>query len=146
MPWLLMTWRLKSPGHQQPLYWLCWINGSFSSTREDFNCYGVGVTKPISSVPLFPKFFSIVQTHVSYWILNIMFIFDRCRCSSAAFVAAQLQWHLSNMNVWFKWFLCPAIPVPVKLGLIPWESLVQLGSNYRIVSPEVMAPLTGLQW
>ena len=27
MPWLLMTWRQKEPGHQQPWYWPC------SSTR-----------------------------------------------------------------------------------------------------------------
>ena len=35
--WLLVLWLSASPGHQQPLYWLCGINGSFSSTRKDFN-------------------------------------------------------------------------------------------------------------
>ena len=32
---------------------------------------GVGVTKPISSVPLFSEFFSIVKTTVSYWISHL---------------------------------------------------------------------------
>ena len=31
---------------------------------------GVGVTMPISSVPLFPEFSSIVKTHVRYWITH----------------------------------------------------------------------------
>ena len=31
--WLLMTWRLASPGHQQPWYWLNRINKSLSSMR-----------------------------------------------------------------------------------------------------------------
>ena len=37
IPWLLMPWLLPSPGHQQPWYWLCRINGSLSSTKKDFN-------------------------------------------------------------------------------------------------------------
>ena len=43
---------------------------------------GVGVTKPIFSVPLFSKFFSITKTYVDW-----------------AVEAAQLRWHLSNINV-----------------------------------------------
>ena len=51
---------------------------------------GVGVTKPISSVPLISRFFTIVKTLVTYWI----------SCSYLTGVAAaQLRWHLSNMNV-----------------------------------------------
>ena len=30
--------------------------------------FRVGITKPICSVPLFSEFFSIMKTHVSYWI------------------------------------------------------------------------------
>ena len=37
IPWLLMPWLLESPGHQQPWYWLCRINGYLSSTRKAFN-------------------------------------------------------------------------------------------------------------
>ena len=37
IPWLLLPWLLTSPGHQQPWYWLCSINGSLSSTRKNFN-------------------------------------------------------------------------------------------------------------
>ena len=32
---------------------------------------GVGVIKPISSVPLFSEIFSIVKTRVSYWISRL---------------------------------------------------------------------------
>ena len=39
---------------------------------------GVGVIKPISSIPLYSNFCSIVKTHLRYWIS---------------------RWHLSNMNV-----------------------------------------------
>ena len=51
---------------------------------------GVGVTKAISSVPLFCEFFSIFKTNVSYWISRLYL---------ASVAAAQLRWHLSNMNV-----------------------------------------------
>ena len=51
---------------------------------------GVGVTKPISSVPLFSEFFSITKTHVSYWISRLYL---------TGVAAAQLRWHLSNINV-----------------------------------------------
>ena len=37
IPWMLMTWRLESPGHQQPWYWLCRINRSLTFMRKDFN-------------------------------------------------------------------------------------------------------------
>ena len=49
-----------------------------------------GVTKPISSVPLISRFFTIIKTLVTHWI----------SCSYLTGVAsAQLGWHLSNMNV-----------------------------------------------
>ena len=51
---------------------------------------GVGVTKTISSVPLYSDFFSIIKTHVSYWISRLYL---------TGVAAAQLRWHLSNMNV-----------------------------------------------
>ena len=51
---------------------------------------GVGVTKPISSVPLFSEFFSIIKTHVTYWISRLYL---------TGVAAAQLRWHLSNINV-----------------------------------------------
>ena len=37
IPWLLMPWLLKQPGHQQPWYWISRINRSLSSTGKDFN-------------------------------------------------------------------------------------------------------------
>ena len=49
-----------------------------------------GVTKPISSVAVFSKFFSIFKTHVRYWT-------KRCCLTSVA--AAQMRSHLSNKNV-----------------------------------------------
>ena len=51
---------------------------------------GVGVTKPISSVPLFSEFFSIVKTHVRYWISRLYL---------TGIAVAQLRWYLSSMNV-----------------------------------------------
>ena len=51
---------------------------------------GVGVTKTISPVPLFSIFVSIIKTQVSCWILRLYL---------AGVAAAQLWWHLSNMNV-----------------------------------------------
>ena len=51
---------------------------------------GVGVTKPIFSVPLFFEFFNIIKTHVIYW---------RSRLYLTGVAAAQLRWHLSNVNV-----------------------------------------------
>ena len=35
--WLMMPWRRKEPGHQQPWYWLRRINTPLASTRTDFN-------------------------------------------------------------------------------------------------------------
>ena len=37
MSWLLMTWRLVSPGHQQSWHWQYGINGPLSSIRNDYN-------------------------------------------------------------------------------------------------------------
>ena len=34
--WPLMPWLLTSPGHQQPLYWLCRIGRFLSYLRKDF--------------------------------------------------------------------------------------------------------------
>ena len=51
---------------------------------------GVGVTKPISSVPLFSEIFNIVKTHIMYWI-SCLYL--------AGVAAAQLRWHLPNMNM-----------------------------------------------
>ena len=47
----------------------------------------VGVTKPISSVALFSEIF---KTHISYWISRLYL---------TGVAAAQLRWHLSNINV-----------------------------------------------
>ena len=51
---------------------------------------GVGVTKPISSVPLFSKFFSTVKIRVNYQISYLYL---------TGVAAARLRWHLSNINV-----------------------------------------------
>ena len=51
---------------------------------------GEGVTKPISSPPLFSEFFSIIKTHLSYWIPRLYL---------TGVAAAQLRWHLSNIKV-----------------------------------------------
>ena len=57
-----------------------WVNGGA----------GVGVTKSIFPVPLFSEIFSIAKTHVSYWISRLYL---------TGVAAAQLRWHLSDINV-----------------------------------------------
>ena len=57
--------------------------------RRSASTWG-GVTKPISSIPLFFKIFSIVKTHVSYWISRLYL---------TGVPVAQLRWHMSNINV-----------------------------------------------
>ena len=54
------------------------------------NTSGVGVTKPNSSAQLFSEFFGIIKTHVSHLISRLYL---------AGVAAAQLRWHLSNMDV-----------------------------------------------
>ena len=51
---------------------------------------GMGVTKPIFSVPLFPQIFSSVKTHVNYKISHLYL---------AGVTATELQRHLPNINV-----------------------------------------------
>ena len=67
-----------------------WIVNEMRCVTVQTQIPGVGVTKPISSFPLFSEIFSIVKTHVSYWISHIFL---------TGVAAAQLQWHLSNINV-----------------------------------------------
>ena len=62
-----------------------------SDTKGFYPCpSGVGVTKPISSVPLFSEFFNLIKTHVIYWISRLYL---------TGVAGAQLRWHLSNINV-----------------------------------------------
>ena len=55
-----------------------------------FYAPGVGVTKPISSVPLFSQFFIIVKTYFSCYISRLYL---------TGVAAAELRGHLSNINV-----------------------------------------------
>ena len=68
-------YRISHPRFQQPIW--CWQSG-------------VGVTKRIFSIPLFSTFSVIVKANVSYWISRLYLV---------GVAAAQLRWHLSNMNV-----------------------------------------------
>ena len=61
-----------------------------SRRTDPQNRSGVGVTEPISSYPLFFKYFSIVKTHISYLISRL--------CLTGV-TAGQLRGHLSNTNV-----------------------------------------------
>ena len=51
---------------------------------------GVGVTKPIFSVPLFSQFFIIAKAHFNFKISRLYL---------TGVATAQLRGHLSNMNV-----------------------------------------------
>ena len=73
------------------MYWTDKCFRDFSKFQLPWRCLsGVGVTKPISSVPLFSEIFSIAKTRVSYWISRLYL---------TGVAAAQLRWHLSNINV-----------------------------------------------
>ena len=61
-----------------------------SLVRETVTGTGVGVSKPISPVPLFSNFFSFGKTYVNYWISRLYL---------TGGTAAWLRWHLWNMNV-----------------------------------------------
>ena len=56
---------------------------------------GVGVTKPFSSVPLFSEIFNIIKTH---YVLNIKFIFGRCRRSQAAVTPGKYECDSKNLR------------------------------------------------
>ena len=79
-------WGRQDPGgpHVDPMNFAIWVH--YTSRLWP----GVGVTKPISSVPLFSEIFSIAKTHVCYWISRLYL---------TGVAAAQLRWHLSNINV-----------------------------------------------
>ena len=66
-----------------------WISNTLF-VWTDQHSPGMGVTKPISSVPLFSEIFNIVKKHIMYWISRLYL---------AGVAAAQLRWHLLNMNV-----------------------------------------------
>ena len=66
------------------------VTNYFPSVHQLPQVSGVGVTKPIFSVPLFSTFSVIVKTNASYWISRLYL---------AGVAAAQLRWHLSNINV-----------------------------------------------
>ena len=72
------------------LFWIVSKTLSKWHGRSGTDRPGVGVTKPIFSVPLFSTSSVIVKTNVSYWISRLYL---------AGVAAAELRWHLSNMNV-----------------------------------------------
>ena len=75
-------------------YWFRWTNISERYAPFDLNLrWGYLIT----FIPLFP-FFNIVMTHLSYCIPSHL----------KGVVAAQLQWHLPNMNVikTIRYLLC----------------------------------------
>ena len=51
--------------------WMCRDIPGKPAQNNGFRCPGVGVTKPIFSVPLFSTFSVIVKTNVSYWISRL---------------------------------------------------------------------------
>ena len=67
-----------------------WYHRPIPMDRSSTNRPRVGVTKPIFPVPLFSTFSVIVKTNASYWISRLYLI---------GVAAAQLRWHLSNMNM-----------------------------------------------
>ena len=81
IPWLLMPWLLGLPGHQQPWYWICRINGSLSSMRKDFNylCH-ISIVKlqKMELYFLFPKQNMSTKWHPSWLSRNELTSEIRC--------------------------------------------------------------------
>ena len=88
--------RVRSPPSWNSVFGTTWLRfssrpGFRTQARNSVGPWpGVGVTKQICSVPLFSEFFSIIKTHATYWI-SLLYLTD--------VAAAQLWWHLSNINV-----------------------------------------------
>ena len=59
----------------------------------------MGVTKPISSVPLFSEFFQYYQS--TRYLLNITLIFDRCHRSSAVVTPVKYKCDSDNLRATF---------------------------------------------
>ena len=77
--------------------WMHAINTITSTSQKQLTAFswpGVAVTKPTSSIMLFAQFFRIIKALIAYWI-------SHSYLTGAS--AAQLQWHLSNMNVTPWW-------------------------------------------
>ena len=66
------------------------ICGSPTIGTNKLSSSGVGVTEPISSIPLFSRFFTITKTLVTYWISPSYL---------TGVTTAVLWWHLSNVKV-----------------------------------------------
>ena len=62
----------------------------------------LGVTKLISSLPLFFEFFSIIKTHISYWIPRLFI--DRCHRSSAAVAPVKYKCDSNYLRGTFAWW------------------------------------------
>ena len=64
IPCLLKPWLLASPGHQQPWYWICRINGPSYPTRNDFiylHHLILKVDRKCKTIFMFPKIYSAWQ-------------------------------------------------------------------------------------
>ena len=92
-------WRhRKGNGYHVHVHWkavliLKWANPEIPRLRWSITTIctpGVGVTKSISTVPLFFEFFSIIKTRVSYWI-SLLYL--------TGVAAVELLWHRPNMNM-----------------------------------------------
>ena len=76
----------------QPNYIHLWWSRNYTQKNNNFTIStpGVGITKPNSFTPLFSEFFTIVETHISYWISRLYL---------TCVTEAQLWWQMSTINV-----------------------------------------------
>ena len=71
IPWLLMPWLLGSPSHQQPWHWIFRTNGSWTSTKKDFNklnhlkCWEMLILPTINSAQKGENQFALL-THLAW--------------------------------------------------------------------------------
>ena len=66
IPWLLMTWLLTSPGHQQPWYWRCKIHRLLSSMRKSTTCIILLSRNDTKHRNIFIYFLKIIQHPKGY--------------------------------------------------------------------------------
>ena len=88
----VMAWCRKATSHYLSQYGHRSMTslGHIELTQLLQLCAGVGVTKHISSVPLFSELFSIFKTRFGYWMSRLYL---------TGVTKAELRWHLSNITV-----------------------------------------------
>ena len=114
--------------------WLISTAGGVFREYKDFPPAGVGVTKPIFSVPLFSHFFPNDQN--SGYLYDIKFIFDRCHCSWAVETPGKYEHDWNYLTYTFAKSRFPVTEKLTKRGFSnphPWSQLCYMPYRFKTV-------------